>query len=87
MKNDSCIENIILRNAHLICDIDQIKDETNLYTQLGYDSLSIVKLIIDIENQYQLEFNTISLNFNTIELVKDIKNLVQKNTNKKVANA
>ena len=37
------------------CDIDMVKDEADFQNDLGGDSLTLVELVMDIEQHYEIE--------------------------------
>lgn len=50
------LKELVMRLAKCIDSIESINGETNLIDELGYDSLSLVELILDIENEFDFEF-------------------------------
>ena len=34
------------------CDLDLVKDDSNFVEDLGYDSLNVVELVMQIEEEY-----------------------------------
>ena len=37
------------------CDQDIVKDDVNFVKDLGYDSLNVVELVMQIEEEYEIE--------------------------------
>lgn len=47
-------------------DICSINNKTNLTTDLGFDSLEIVELIVELENEFNIEFDDDDLDIENI---------------------
>lgn len=70
---------LVIKNAGSISEdldiIAEVKNDIDLIDDLGYDSLSLITLIIDIESYYDMEFDDRYLlldvlrKFNTIEKI------------------
>lgn len=55
------LEELVYKNANIISEKDIIlNDESELIEDFGYDSLSMVKLIIEIENEFNIEIDDFS---------------------------
>ena len=54
------------------CQIDNLKND------LGYDSLEIVSLIFEIEETFNITFDSSDLTFENMETIKDLINLIKK---------
>lgn len=66
-----------------LCNISELQDESqsiNLVEDLGFESIQIVKLIIDIEKEYDITFDIFQINIEDFtcldNLVKKIYNLI-----------
>jgi len=69
------IEKIIAE--HLGCDQDMVKDDSKIVEDLGADSLDIVELVMQLEEQYDIEIpDEDSENLLT---VADIKQYIEDN--------
>ena len=61
------------------CAYDEdIKEIDNLKNDLGYDSLQVVSLICEIEETFNIIFDSSDLTFENMEIVKDLINLIKK---------
>lgn len=47
---------IILKNSRVKPQGFQFDDKTNLVDELGYDSITFIKLILELENEFEIEF-------------------------------
>lgn len=54
---------LIIQQARVQQSFDEVTDSTRLFEELGYDSLQIVKLIIDIETELDIEFDYDNLTY------------------------
>jgi len=73
-----CIESIA---EHAGISITNVTKENKLKKDLGYDSLDIVELILDIEGIYDLQMNEKSLSTKDLtvsELIEVVKELIIK---------
>lgn len=56
------LKKLIFNNANIVTDENiAIDDNTDLIKDLGYDSIAMVRLIIDIENTYDIEIDEFSV--------------------------
>lgn len=62
---------IILENAPAV-DKVEVGMDTNLINDLLYDSISIIHLIVEIENKFNIEFDTENLFLENIDTVRKI---------------
>ena len=59
------------------CDQDSIKDDSDLVKDLGADSLNIVELVMQLEEEYGIEiYDEDAENLHT---VKDVKDYIEAN--------
>ena len=54
----------------------EIEYDSNLKDDLGFSSLKMVELILEIETVYGIEFDDSDLDVSKINTVKDLENLV-----------
>ena len=71
-KISKCIEEISL------CSKEEIKEECRLKEDLGLDSLSLVAIIVGLEEKFQIQFDDSDLDPGTITDVKSLNMLVEK---------
>jgi len=70
------IERII--SEQLGVEIDTVTDDKNLIDDLGADSLDIVKLIMDIEEQFDIEI--MDEDAESLYTIGDIRKYIEDNT-------
>lgn len=78
------LKNIIKENTYVSLDDDDFKDDTDLIVDLGYDSLSIVNLIADIEKYFKIEFEINELISEIIANYGNLKKSVSSKISKEV---
>ncbi len=61
-------------------NLDGIKEEDNIL-ELGLNSISYIKLIVEIENEFDIEFEDCMLDYTTMESIKDIIDTVNNKLN------
>ena len=57
------------------CDLDLVKDDSNFVEDLGYDSLNVVELVMQIEEEYEIEMP--DEDAEELHTVKDLKKYVE----------
>ena len=85
-KNDFEVDlkKIIKENTYISLDDEDFKDNTDLIVDLGFDSLSIVNLIADIEKYCKIEFEINELVSEVIANYGNLKKCVSSKINKEV---
>jgi acyl carrier protein len=59
------------------CDQDTVQDDSNLVKDLGADSLNIVEIVMQLEEEYDIEiYDEDAENLHT---VKDVKDYIEAN--------
>lgn len=69
------VEKIIAE--HIGCDLDMVKDEAKIIDDLGADSLDIVELVMQFEEQFDIEIP--DEDSETLLTVADIKQYIEDN--------
>lgn len=64
--NQTFLQNIEIDNAIF----------ENFFENLGYDSISIISLIVDIEDEYGIEIDDNYLNINYLNSIENIKKII-----------
>ena len=59
------------------CDQDSVKDDSNFVDDLGYDSLNVVELIMQIEEEYDIEMPDEDVE--ELHTVKSLKDYIEVN--------
>jgi acyl carrier protein len=73
MRNlDQDLKQIIIENCQLAILPEEIREDTNLYKDLGLDSIKIVNIISDIEMQFGI---AISMDQDLIDMLKEYRSL------------
>ena len=77
--DQTCINLIkTISRIHSIPDGYQFTDETHLVEDLGFDSLGLIKLALLIEEEFHLELDPESLDFENLVLFKNLLETVNK---------
>lgn len=64
------------------CDIEECCDDTNLYNDLGYDSLDQIELVTELEDEFDIEIPEEDSSQNENTTVKEIVDYVVKQLKK-----
>ena len=59
------------------CDQDIVKDDVNFVKDLGYDSLNVVELVMQIEEEYEIEIP--DEDAEELHTVKSLKDYIEAN--------
>lgn len=59
------------------CDQNSVKDDSNFVEDLGYDSLNVVELIMQIEEEYDIEMPDEDVE--ELHTVKSLKDYIEVN--------
>lgn len=59
------------------CDKDLVKDDSNFVDDLGFDSLNVVELVMQIEEEFDIEIPDDDAE--NLKTVKDLKTYVEDN--------
>jgi acyl carrier protein len=65
---DQALKLIIIENCQITIIPEEIREDTNLYMDLGLDSITIVNIISDIEMQFSI---FISIDEDLIDMLKE----------------
>lgn len=57
MWNDDLLKDIVFQNATLPCEKELLQDHTDLVQDLGMDSIAVVNLFADLEEQFGIEID------------------------------
>lgn len=60
-----------------------ISENTDLVTDLGYDSLKVIQLLSEVEETFQIEFDIDEIDFGKIRYMQMLKELVEKKVSEK----
>ena len=70
------VEKIIAE--HIGCDLDMVKDDSKIIEDLGADSLDIVELVMQLEEQFDIEIP--DEDSETLVTVSDVKQYIEDNS-------
>lgn len=76
LKYEEEVRQIIKNNINKEIDIDSIFIDTNLET-VGMDSIGFVKLIVDIESEFDIEFPDDKLLFAQAGTIRELCNIIE----------
>jgi acyl carrier protein len=78
------LKEIIANELDVNMDIDEIDSEISLYEDgVGLDSISIVNLIVQIEEKFQIEFLEADMNSGTFSSISALAKYIQAKSNGK----
>ena len=73
---------IIQDSVSILYENVPIKNDTDIINGLGFDSISIIQLILEIESEFDIQFDD-NLKYEDIATLKDLENYISaKITNK-----
>lgn len=71
------LKQIIIRNTTFTTSENDINDETDLINDLGFDSINVIKLLAEIENEYGIEFEYEFISLEFVGKYKDLKKSIE----------
>lgn len=74
MRTDKRIINVIRKST----DVKKINYNDLLIDDLSMDSMAMVLLLINLEEEFKIEFNEVDMNPYDLKTVSDVVNLVNK---------
>lgn len=76
MNTISILKNLIKEYSSVAIEANEISSNTDLIKDLGYDSLSFIQLISDIEDEYNIIFDLDDLDISTLSKYKEIEKII-----------
>ncbi len=70
------LKNIISANSKIAANEMVINEESDLIDDLGFDSLLMVQLIVDVEETFNFEFNYEELDMNVLRKYGNLKSYI-----------
>ncbi len=80
MTIDQKLKEIILKIATQDTDINNINEETILTDDIGYDSIEIIELIVELESEFNIEIDDDDLEIENLIIYKKLYKMVKKKT-------
>jgi len=77
------LKDMIINNGKVKISYEDIKEESEFINEFGYDSLSILRLISNIEEGFEIEFEDEDLNINIVGKYGHLKNYILKKLKEK----
>lgn len=81
MNIDEKLKKIITDSASQEIGISTINENTILTSDLGFDSVQIIGMIIELESQFQIEIDDEDLDIETITVYKSLYDMVNQKVN------
>jgi acyl carrier protein len=72
------LKDIIISNSNKPITYDEIKDESDFIEDFGFDSLSLIEFIVQIEEEFKINLEDSDLLVDTIGRYKPLKELLCK---------
>lgn len=71
------VKQVISKHVDIVVDIDKMKDEVRL-DEIGVNSINFIRMIIELETQYDIQFDIDMLGVNNFEIVGNLVHYVVK---------
>jgi len=84
MSNQECYDFLlkcICENANAEISIEEIKEDTKLIEDLEYDSIALIQLLVDIEDELGINLSNDDLLADNLNTPAELWKIVQKNLN------
>lgn len=76
MELDEKLIKIINKNSQVVLEKEDIVDDLDLMERLGFDSMSFVQLVVDIEEEFKIEIPEDKLLIEYMRYYKNIRKSV-----------
>lgn len=76
MGTEQRLKELIVENCITLLTPEEITGDTDLINDLGYDSISVIRLITDLEHEFQFEFKDEYLRIQVISNYSQLRNYV-----------
>ncbi len=76
MKIKEKLKKIIADIAPIVVEISEINDNTVLTKDLGFDSVQIISLIVEIESQFDIEIDDEDLDIEKLTVFKTLADMI-----------
>lgn len=83
MNIDKKLKEIILNIVAQEVDVIAINDETILTTDLGFNSIYIIELIVELESQFEIEIEDDDLDVEILTMYKELYKMIERKVNNK----
>ncbi len=77
MNVQDVLKEVVCQFAELPCVSSEILPATNLEIDLGYDSISFIKLIIEIEEKFEIQFPDEYLDYEIVSNFQSLEEVVK----------
>lgn len=74
---DQKLKSLIMESSYMNLTPEDIRDSSDLIADFGFDSVSIMKFIVDIENAFEVQLEDDELVFHIIAHYGNLKNCIQ----------
>ena len=72
------LKKLIIENTYVLLTDKDFKEDSDLIVDFGYDSLSVIRLIADIERKFNIEFEISELVSEIISKYGNLKKTIAK---------
>lgn len=72
----------ILRNNTNIEDLDETNLNNAKFSQLGINSLNFIKIIVELEDEFGIEFDDSQINYELLNNIEELVKLIKRSTDK-----
>lgn len=76
------LKKIIMDVATSDVDLNEINDNTVLTDDLGFDSVQIISLIVELESQFNIEIEDDDLDIEKLTVFKNLNNMLVEKINR-----
>ena len=78
MNVEQTLKELIVRVAMKDVDVNSINEKTILTNDLGYDSVQIIELIVELENEFNIEIEDDDLEIENLTIYRKLHEIVER---------
>ena len=77
LQLDKKLKNLIMESSYMNLTEEDIRDSSDLIADFGFDSVSIMKFVVDIENTFEIQMEDDELVLHIIAHYGNLKNCIE----------
>lgn len=62
-------------------EVGTLSDETNISSDLGFDSVALIELIVEIENEFDIEIDENDIDVNNLVVIGKLISMIEERIN------
>ncbi len=77
-ENEKKLKRMIISKTEGEYNFQDINNKTNLIDDLGFDSIKMLQLILDLEREFMIEIDDEDLDFQILSIYKNLSEMIER---------